>query len=290
MKKGKIRAVAATLATISALSFTSCNLKLKSKDINNNIEILNIEELVIEESNNATIIEEPIVNEPIIVTPEPTIAPTATPTPTPTPEPTPTPVVENWYDINAYHYLTKNAYLFRDESFNNPGTLIENYEKVYVIKSNDDWAYVMTDNGEYGYMEPYLLHRLPDVVFVEVDISNQTTKLYENHQEIFSTPNVTGKDSTPSDVGYFDIDQKATDTYLRSYLPNGTLEYETFVKYWIPYNGGEGLHDAPWQEGHFGDTEYYHWGGSHGCINLPEDAVVIIYVYVNVGTMVLVHK
>ena len=83
MKKGKIRAVAATLATISALSFTSCNLKLKSKDINNNIEVLNIEELVIEESNNATIIEEPIVNEPIIVTTEPTISPTATPTPTP---------------------------------------------------------------------------------------------------------------------------------------------------------------------------------------------------------------
>lgn len=204
--------------------------------------------------------------------------------------PTPTPTPDMWFDINAYHYLTKNAYLFGDTSFNNPGTLIDAYQKVYVIKSSADWSYVMTDNGEYGYMEPYLLYKLPEDLFVEVDISDQTTKLYSENQEIFTTYNVTGKDSTPTDIGYFDIDEKVRDTYLRSWLPNGQLEYETFVSYWMPYNGGEGLHDAPWQNGHFGDTEWHHSGGSHGCVNMPSESASTIYDNVEVGTRVLVHK
>ena len=211
-------------------------------------------------------------------------------TTSPSPEPAPAPVYDPWYEINAYYYLTKDAFLFKDESFDNPGTLIDAYQKIYVIKYDGTWSYVRTENGEYGFMEPYLLNKLPEDVFVDVDISEQTTRLYYNYEEVFSTPNVTGKDKTPTDIGYFDIDSKTKDTYLTSYYPNGQLEYSTHVDYWMPYNGGEGLHDAPWQNGHFGEPDYYHWGGSHGCVNMPLESAAIIYENVDVGTKVLVHK
>lgn len=203
---------------------------------------------------------------------------------------TPTPEVNPWHDIRAYFYVSKNAYIFQDESFNNPGELVEAFQKVFVLKANNDWSYVMSDSGTCGYMEPYLLFRLPDQVFVEVDISDQTTKLYYNHEMVYSTSNVTGKDTTPTDIGYFDIDGKTKSTYLTSYRSDGTLEYSTYVDYWMPYNYGEGLHDAPWQNGHFGDTDWHHTGGSHGCVNMPSEAAEYIYDNVEIGTKVLVHK
>ena len=43
--------------------------------------------------------------------------------------------------------------------------------------------------------------------------------------------------------------------------------YVTPVKYWMPFNGGIGLHDAVWQSAFGG--ERYKTKGSHGCVNLP---------------------
>ena len=43
--------------------------------------------------------------------------------------------------------------------------------------------------------------------------------------------------------------------------------YRTPVDYWMPFNGGIGMHDATWRSS-FGGT-IYKTGGSHGCINLP---------------------
>ena len=197
---------------------------------------------------------------------------------------------KNWEEVNAYHYVTKDAYLFNEESFDTPNELIEAFQKVYVIKISENWAYVRTDDGKEGFMEPYLLFKLPDTVFVDVDITDQQTRIIENQQIVFSTPCVTGADETPSDIGYFDIDDKVRNTYLRAYNDDNTLKYCTYVDYWMPYNYGEGLHDAPWQNGHFGDTNWYHVGGSHGCLNQPPEAAPIIWDYVDVGTMVLVHK
>lgn len=56
----------------------------------------------------------------------------------------------------------------------------------------------------------------------------------------------------------------------------------------MPYNGGEGLHDASWRYS-FG-TENYKTSGSHGCINLPPQVADEIYNNSEVGTKVLVHK
>jgi lipoprotein-anchoring transpeptidase ErfK/SrfK len=71
---------------------------------------------------------------------------------------------------------------------------------------------------------------------------------------------------------------------------NATLNgpgYSTPVSYWMPFNGGIGLHDATWKTV-FGE-DYYKTDGSHGCINLPLEAAATIYEYVDTGSPVVCY-
>ena len=52
----------------------------------------------------------------------------------------------------------------------------------------------------------------------------------------------------------------------------------------MPYNNGEGLHDAYWR------YYFYHTDGSHGCVNMPYDMAAYVYTKVNSGTNVLVEE
>ena len=51
--------------------------------------------------------------------------------------------------------------------------------------------------------------------------------------------------------------------------------YASPVSYWMPFNGGVGLHDATWR-GSFGGT-IYKTNGSHGCVNIPLKAAKVVY-------------
>lgn len=131
--------------------------------------------------------------------------------------------------------------------------------------------------------------------FVVVDISSQEVKLYCNNEVILTTPVVTGKPSTPSDKGLFEIYDISHSRYLIG--PN----YKSYVDIMMKYNGGEGLHDAQyhthedgfrhgWRDASEfgGDTYLKH--GSHGCINMIHDDVMTVSDYVDIGTKVLVKE
>jgi len=64
--------------------------------------------------------------------------------------------------------------------------------------------------------------------------------------------------------------------------------YNQPVDYWMPFNGGIGLHDASWRS-KFGG-EIYIKDGSHGCVNIPPKYADDVFGYVNIGTKVLVHR
>ena len=159
---------------------------------------------------------------------------------------------------------------------------LERYETVRVLGEYDDWYFIITNDYQLGFVKAEYTRDLEDT-YVIVDKSEQQLWLYENNQLILTTPVTTGKDSTPSDTGKFKIYSKETDRYLTD-----GKTYNAHVDYWMPYNGGEGLHDASWR-GSFG-TESYHSGGSHGCINIPPKVTPKIYEKVKVGDCVIVHK
>ena len=81
------------------------------------------------------------------------------------------------------------------------------------------------------------------------------------------------------------IAAKASPAVLRG--GEGAGAYETPVNFWMPFNGGQGLHDATWRY-YFGGN-IYKTHGSHGCVNLPYDAAKTIYENCKKGMAVIVY-
>ena len=120
--------------------------------------------------------------------------------------------------------------------------------------------------------------------YVEVCISLQEMWCYENGSLIVDTPVVTGNpnlnNGTPSG-GVWAIDAKMTDYTLVG------ADYRVPVKYWMPFNENVGIHDL--QSRYYFGGSIYLYGGSHGCVNTPLDAVEQIYNAVSEGTAVIVY-
>ena len=124
--------------------------------------------------------------------------------------------------------------------------------------------------------------------YVEVDMGLQHIYMYENGTLIAEAPIVTGNVAkgwtTPE--GLYTLYYKERDRVLRGpKRADGTYSYETPVSYWMPFNGGIGLHDASWR-GKFGG-EIYKNNGSHGCINIPPKTAAVIYEHVYKGIPIL---
>lgn len=193
--------------------------------------------------------------------------------------------------------------MFNNESYiySKDNKIIEKvplYETANVYGKNDD-KYIATVNNKICYINKEDVIDLDNKIVI-VDISDQNAKLYNGNEVIVDTPVVTGKNSSPTDIGYFDIDWKEKNCYLRG--PG----YSSYVNYWMPYNGDEGLHDAEyhtdydkdgnvimnhgWRDSNEFGGNTYKENGSHGCVNLPNEAAKKIYNNVEVGTKVLVKK
>ncbi len=124
--------------------------------------------------------------------------------------------------------------------------------------------------------------------YIEVNLSQQHLWVYQDHQVIYESTLTSGATGAgfPTVTGLFSIYYKTTNTYL-----NGAVygyDYNVHVNYWMPFYQGYGLHDAYWRNGNFGGQDYY-YGGSHGCVNLPDATAAFIYGWANVGTPVWVH-
>lgn len=126
--------------------------------------------------------------------------------------------------------------------------------------------------------------------FVEIDLAAQHVYMYKDGVLAWNSPCVTGnvsKDHTTPE-GIFTLYYKETDRILRgAKQADGTYEYESHVNYWMPFNGGIGLHDANWRNRFGGDI--YQTKGSHGCINLPPDKAKALYGLVYSGIPVICH-
>ncbi len=136
------------------------------------------------------------------------------------------------------------------------------------------------------------MHEGNDVgsTYAEVDLSNQMMYFVQNGQVVLQSGIVTGNpnkgNGTPQ--GVYSLAYKALDQVLRgTKKPDGTYEYETPVKFWMPFNGGIGFHDATWQSS-FGGSRYQ-TNGSHGCVNLPYDVAAQLYNLITAGTPVVCH-
>ncbi len=125
--------------------------------------------------------------------------------------------------------------------------------------------------------------------YVEVDLGNQHLWYYKDGNIVMDTDFVSGTYTisdrrTPS--GAYSLIYKQKDQVLRgTRSADGTYEYESPVKYWMPFNGGIGFHDASWRYSFGGSIFMY--SGSHGCINLPSSMAAELYENIEAGCPVL---
>jgi lipoprotein-anchoring transpeptidase ErfK/SrfK len=112
---------------------------------------------------------------------------------------------------------------------------------------------------------------------VVVSIHLQHLWACDGHRQVDSTPVTTGEtdngDQTP--LGSWRVQAKQRDRYL---VGPG---YRDYVKYWVPFNGDFGFHDASWQTMPFG-SQGYHAHGSHGCVHLPTATMAWFYKWATV--------
>jgi len=124
--------------------------------------------------------------------------------------------------------------------------------------------------------------------YVEIDLTKQHLWIYKNGTLVLATPVVTGNvaKGTATPPGNYHVYFMQLDRVLKGKDWDGTM-YETPVHFWMAFNGGIGLHDAPWR-GSFGGT-IYKQNGSHGCINMPSKMAATAYSLLSIGYPVIVH-
>ncbi len=134
------------------------------------------------------------------------------------------------------------------------------------------YLYRATSHGEHDYGNSY----------VEVNLTEQHVYVYKDGVMVVDSSCVSGNISKNhgTHTGAYPIAYKQKDATLKG------ANYESHVKFWMPFNLGEGLHDATWRS-KFGGS-IYKTGGSHGCINLPLSKAEEIYGVVEAGWPVLV--
>lgn len=120
--------------------------------------------------------------------------------------------------------------------------------------------------------------------YVEVNLTAQHLFFYKEGKLVLESDFVSGNLSknygTPT--GTYPVQYKDLDAVLVG------EDYETPVKYWMPFNRNIGFHDATWRKD-FG-KDIYLKSGSHGCINMPPEAAKLMYKEIQRGVAVVVYE
>lgn len=136
-----------------------------------------------------------------------------------------------------------------------------------------------TITRDYKNSQPVMSSGINDIgkTYVEINLTKQHIWFYKNGNLVIESDVVTGDLSkghaTPQ--GVYKLKSREKDRILRG------EDYASPVSFWMPFNGGIGLHDATWR-GAFGGSIYTN-NGSHGCVNAPYNVAKTIYDGIEVG-------
>lgn len=119
--------------------------------------------------------------------------------------------------------------------------------------------------------------------YVEIDLTKQQVWFYKDGSLIVEgnvvTGNVAYDHATPQ--GIYSLKYKQTNTVLKG------SDYAVPVTFWMPFNGGIGMHDASWRSTFGGSI--YETNGSHGCVNMPYNVAKAIFDNIDVNTPIICY-
>lgn len=119
--------------------------------------------------------------------------------------------------------------------------------------------------------------------YVEVNLTKQHLWFYKNGALVVEGDVVTGNvaQNTSTPAGTYKLNYKERESMLRG------EGYNTLVHYWMPFNGGIGIHDAYWRDAFGG--QIYLTEGSHGCVNAPPEVAATIFENIEAGTAIVCY-
>lgn len=113
--------------------------------------------------------------------------------------------------------------------------------------------------------------------WIEVDLTKQRVIAWEGKRWVDAMKVSTGKDSTPTPTGIYDVYVKYREARMQG--DDYDIPDVPFVMY---FSGGYGFHGAYWHN-KFGTPV------SHGCVNLAVDKADWLFHFASVGTPVVIH-
>lgn len=138
---------------------------------------------------------------------------------------------------------------------------------------------------EPSYIQSAFSHDDNDIgnTYVEIDMTKQHLWFYKNGVLVTQGDVVTGNEInnylTPK--GIYRLKYKERNATLKG------QDYSAPVDFWMPFNGGIGIHDASWRSEFGGNI--YKTNGSHGCVNSPYYLAKAIFDNINEGTPIVCY-
>lgn len=167
---------------------------------------------------------------------------------------------------------------------NNHGWIIDSSEETKALIENIKSGQTITKYPIYTQTSEASYFSNVGDTYVEIDMAKQHLWYYKDGYLVVDGDVVTGNESngnsTPS--GVYNLYYKQKDAVLRG--PG----YASPVSFWMPFNGGVGLHDASWRS-EFGG-EIYKTDGSHGCVNAPYYVAKAVYDNINQGDTIICYN
>ncbi len=133
---------------------------------------------------------------------------------------------------------------------------------------------------------------------IVVSLREQVSRVYQNGKLVYWSYVTTGRPEAPSPPGlHVVIDKEYHTEFVSGDSPDSPLWYApTPINYGLRYaDGGYFLHDAWWRYKFGPGSNLPHYdplafdGGSHGCVNFPENNMAWVYNFAQVGDPILVY-
>ncbi len=170
--------------------------------------------------------------------------------------------------------LSRNEYGWRLDREEETAKLLADIREGNTVTREPAYAKTARSHGSEDYGGTY----------VEINLTAQHLYFYKNGSLVVETDFVSGdiSEGNGTRIGAFSLYYKERDAVLKG------RTYRTPVDFWMPFDGGIGLHDATWRDD-FGGNNYKN-DGSHGCINLPYSAAKKIFENIQAGDAVFVYE
>jgi L,D-transpeptidase catalytic domain len=135
-----------------------------------------------------------------------------------------------------------------------------------------------------------------------ISLVEQVMRVYQNGTLLRAFYVTTGRQELPSLPGLWPVRTRQSPVIFKAADPKGSPYWfpDTLIHYAILYHwGGYFVHDAPWRANFGPGTQFphhdasgttaYNFDGSHGCINLTEDAAAWVYKHTDWNTVIVIY-